>query len=88
MMPDMPKKRTSRSKRSGEKLAPLSEQLKAAILDGGVTRYRIAKDTGISEQTISKFLNGHQNIGLRTVDTIGQYLGLRLVSDKVEKGGR
>ncbi|MEX2169676.1 MAG: helix-turn-helix transcriptional regulator [Pirellulales bacterium] len=85
----MAKKRATRTKPTVGKLPPLSDQLKDVLVNGGVTRYRIAKDTGVSEQTISKFVNGHQLIGLGTVDILGQYLGLRLVSDHPQvKGGK
>ena len=88
-MLDMAKKKNPRTSPTGGKLPPLSEQLKDVLVNGGVTRYRIAQDTGVSEQTISKFINNHQRIGLGTVDILGQYLGLRIVSDKPPaKGGK
>jgi plasmid maintenance system antidote protein VapI len=59
--------------------ASLSEQLKAAILNCGQTRYRIAQETGITEATLSKFVHGHHGLSQETVDVLGEYLGLRLV---------
>ena len=73
---DMAKK----SKKPSE-LLPISEQLKAAILNCGETRYRIAKATGITEATLSKFVNGHHYLAQPTVDVLGEYLGLRLAAD-------
>ena len=63
------------------KPATLSEQLKAAILNSGQTRYRIAQETGITEATLSKFIHGHHGLSQETVDVLGDYLGLRLVAD-------
>ncbi len=63
------------------KHAPLSEQLRQAILDCGQTRYALSKATGISESTLSRFVNGHHNLAQPTIDVLGKYLGLRLVAD-------
>jgi len=64
------------------KLPPLSEQLRAAILNCGQTRYRISKATGITEATLSKYVNGHHHLAQPTIDVLGEYLGLKLVSNK------
>ena len=37
----------------------LTDQLRQAIDDSGLTRYRIAQETGIGEATLSKFYLGH-----------------------------
>jgi plasmid maintenance system antidote protein VapI len=60
-------------------LKPLSEQLREAILRSGISRYRIAKDTGISEAQLSRFINRVCGLGQDASDQIGKYLGLRLV---------
>jgi predicted transcriptional regulator len=62
--------------------ATVSDQLKDAILNCGQTRYRIAQETGITEATLSKFIHGHHGLSLETVDTLGKYLGLKLVVSK------
>jgi plasmid maintenance system antidote protein VapI len=67
------------------KTKKLSEQLKSAILNCGQTRYRIAQETGITEATLSKFIHGHHGLSQETVDVLGEYLGLRLVSDSKRK---
>ncbi len=63
----------------------LSEQLTQAILNCGETRYQIAQATGISEATLSKYVNGHHGLSQETVDILGEYLGLRLVVDETKK---
>ncbi len=61
----------------------LSEQLRDAILSADVSRYRIAKETGLTEALLSRFINGVAGLGQESIDKIGKYLGLRL--DKSEK---
>lgn len=76
-----------KSKRT--KYKPLTDQLRDAIENCGVTRYRIAQETSISEQTLSKFVNGLQKgLGPDALNELGEYLGLKLVVDESMKKGR
>jgi plasmid maintenance system antidote protein VapI len=57
----------------------ISEQLREAMLAADVSRYRIAKDIGVTEALLSRFMNGVAGLGQETIDKIGEYLGLELV---------
>ena len=59
----------------------LTDVLKAAIEQSGVTRYRIAKDTGIDEAALMRFLRGEISVRLDKADRLAAYLGLRLLPD-------
>lgn len=59
----------------------LTDVLRAAIERSGLTRYRIAKETGIPEGNLGRFLRGNMSIRLDKADVLAAYLGLRLVSD-------
>jgi hypothetical protein len=56
----------------------LSVQIRAAIGAAGVTRYRIAKDTGISESMLSRFMSGSRGLSMEALDVLGEYLGLEI----------
>lgn len=58
----------------------ITEQLRAAIAAAGVTRYRIAKETGLSESALSRFVKGTRGMDLNSVDKLATYLGLELVA--------
>ena len=60
------------------KKLPLSEQVRNAIGAAGVTRYRIAQDTGISEATLSRFMSGERGLNLKALDRLADHLGLEL----------
>jgi len=60
----------------------MSDQLRQAIDDSGVTRYRIAKETGISESALSLFYNGHRGLSMEAMDRLGEYLGLLIVTKR------
>jgi hypothetical protein len=65
----------------------LSEQLRDAIVASEKSRYRISKETGISEASLSKFVNGVGGLSLEAVDKIGACLRLELKSDSTPPQG-
>jgi hypothetical protein len=65
----------------------LTAQLRKAIDDSGLTRYRISKETGISEATLSKFYLGQRGLSMDALDAIGECLQLTIhLGRKPEKG--
>ncbi len=60
------------------KHVPITEQLRKAIEHCGVTRYRIAKETGVRAETLCRFVNGQRGLTMEALDTLAQYLGLEL----------
>ena len=56
----------------------MSDQIRQAIDDSGLTRYRIAKETAIDESTLAKFYNGHAGLSMDALDRLGEYLKLRI----------
>lgn len=56
----------------------LSEQVRKAIETAGVTRYRIAKETNVSEATLSRFMSRERGLTLKVLDRLTEYLGLQL----------
>ena len=61
---------------------PISDQLRRVILDCGQTRYAICKATGIGQDVLSRFIHGERGLSMEVLDTLGDYLGLRIVADK------
>jgi plasmid maintenance system antidote protein VapI len=60
----------------------MTELLRAAIGQSGLTRYRIAKDTGIDEAALMRFVRGETSLRLDRADVLADYLGLKLVKQK------
>jgi transcriptional regulator with XRE-family HTH domain len=65
----------------------VSEQLRDAIVTAGITRYRIAKDTGVNQAALSRFIRGITSLDLITADKLCAYLRLEL-SEKSGRNGR
>lgn len=63
----------------------LSEQVRLKIEEAGehgVSRYRLSQETGVSQATLSRFMKGERALSQAALDAIGEYLGLRIVSDR------
>lgn len=58
----------------------LTESLRSAIEHNERSVYQIAKDAGVSQIMISRFLSGERDIRLATADKIARVLGLELIS--------
>jgi hypothetical protein len=56
----------------------LTDQIRQAIDDSGFTRYRIAKEAGISETTLALFYNGHRGLSMEALNALGEFLQLKI----------
>lgn len=59
----------------------MTDVLKRAVEESGVTRYRIASDTGVPATVIMRFMRGDTSLRLDKADRLAAYLGLRLTPD-------
>ena len=69
-----------------KKTPDIEEQLRQAILDSDMSRYRISQLTGVANSVLSNFVNGHRSLTLTTAAKLAKVLELSLKSDK--KKGR
>jgi len=66
----------------------LTNQLRQTIDDCGLTRYEIAKQTGIDESALAKFYNGHRGLSMEALNALGEFLQLKItLGRKPEKKG-
>ena len=68
------------------KRAKLSDQIRQAVDESGMSRYAICKATGIDQGMFSHFMAGKVALGLANVDKLADLLGLDVVARK--KRGR
>ncbi len=69
-------------------MASFSDQIRAALRNANVTRYRIGQDTGIDQAVLSKFVNGKIWLSEESMNLLADYLKLGVVvkSSKPRKG--
>jgi transcriptional regulator with XRE-family HTH domain len=63
----------------------LSDQLRQIIADCGMSRYEIAKRSGVPEAALSRFFNKKTGLSTDTLDRLAPALGLELVARRPAK---
>ena len=57
----------------------MTEVLRRAIRDSGLTMLKIAEDTGIQRASLIRFARGDQSLRLDVADKLAAYFGLSLI---------
>ena len=65
-----------------------SDQIRREVRRGGLTQYRIWKETGIDASTLSRFMTGRRGLPMKTLDRLAGFLDLSVVSAKGNKSKR
>lgn len=68
----------SNKKAKSERRELVSDQLRRAIRDCGVSRYMLARESGVSQAALSLFMNGHRGLSMTALDALGECLNLRV----------
>ncbi len=72
----------------GRKQVKLSDQIRQAVDDCGLSRYAISKATGIDQSTLSRFMSGERGLPMGTLDVLAAYLNLNITTGKRRKPDR
>lgn len=56
----------------------VSEALRQAILDSGLSAYRMATESGVNVAAVLRFRSGERSLKLESVDRLAEVLGLEL----------
>ncbi len=56
----------------------MSDQVRDAIDGCGLTRYAVARATGVTEGALSRFMSGERDMTLRTLGRIAPVIGVSL----------
>lgn len=62
-----------------------TESLREAVRNAPVSRYEIARATGISEGNLSRLVHGTRGLSMENLDVICDYLGLELAGSEPTK---
>ncbi len=60
----------------------MSGRLQEAIEGAGMTRYAIAKGSGVEQSALSRFVRRERTLSLDAVDALAVFLGWELVPSK------
>ena len=65
---------------SGGASGRLSQALRDALRASGKSMYQIARDAGVAQIVVSRFLSGERDIRMATADRLAEALGLKLAA--------
>jgi transcriptional regulator with XRE-family HTH domain len=65
----------------------LSDQIRQAIKNSGMTRYRLACESGVDQAALSRFVHGKVGLSLDAIDRVGLVLALHVVVRPAKKQG-
>jgi plasmid maintenance system antidote protein VapI len=60
----------------------LSQQLREAIEESGLTLYRVAKDSGLPYAVLHHFANKTRGLTLESADKLAEFFGMHLTRPK------
>ena len=60
-------------------LKSLDEQLRQLMDESGLTKYRMAKETGINEAALGKFYHGQRGLSMKALNALGKCLELQII---------
>ena len=66
----------------------LSDQVRRAVDASGLSRYRISKELGVAESTMSRFMSGQGGLSLANLDALADLLGLDIVAPRRSTKGK
>jgi transcriptional regulator with XRE-family HTH domain len=66
-------------------MAPILSELRDAIRASAKTRYRLAKETGISEGQLSRLMSGQGGLSIDALERLAAALGLDVTVRKQQK---
>lgn len=62
----------------------LSDQIRQAVDESGLTRYRICKTLKVAESTMSRFMAGKGGLSLAVLDGLADLLDLNITTKRKE----
>jgi len=65
---------------SKSKKSRLTDPIRQAMRDSGLSYYRISHDTGIVDTSLIRFMNGQTSLRLDKADQLAEYFDLELVT--------
>jgi transcriptional regulator with XRE-family HTH domain len=64
----------------------LTETIRRAIRDSGLSLYAIGRDAGVKRQSLERFMAGKQSLRLDMADKLAEFLGIECRCVKRRKG--
>lgn len=66
-------------------MPPIYDDIRDAIEASDMSRYRIAKETGIGESQLCLFMTGKKGLSVEALETLAECLGLEITTRRKHK---
>ncbi|HEX4592261.1 MAG TPA: helix-turn-helix transcriptional regulator [Gemmataceae bacterium] len=63
----------------------MSDQVRRAVDASGLSRYRISKEIGVAESTMSRFMSGQGGLSMENLDALAELIGLDIAGPRRPK---
>jgi len=63
----------------------ITDAIRRAILEAPISRYELSRRVGVTQATLSGFVNGKHGIGSELLDRVAAELGMRIVVGKPKR---
>jgi len=67
-----------------KKPTTFTDEIRQAIKDSGLSRYRICRELDLDQAAMSRFMSGTGGFSLRTIDAIAKLLDLHIMTGKAK----
>ncbi len=64
--------------RMSRRTNPLSDEIRQAVDASGLSRYRISRELGLAESTMSRFMSGQGGLSMENLDALADLLDLHI----------
>jgi transcriptional regulator with XRE-family HTH domain len=62
-----------------------SDEVRRAVDSSGLSRYRVCRELGIAESTLSRFMSGERGLTMKCLDRLAALLDLHVAAGKRPK---
>ncbi len=69
----------------GKRRLKVSDQIRRAVVGSGMSRYRICKELGLAEATMSRFMSGKGGLSMETLDALADFLDLNITAGRCRR---
>ena len=67
------------------KQSKLSDQVRKAASECGISQYALSRVTGIDKAAMSRFISGERGLSIENLDALADVLNLRIVAGKPKR---
>lgn len=66
----------------------ITDQVRGAIENCGMTRYELSKRTGVAQSVLSRFATGERSLNLESLDKLAKVLGWKMDVGEIKRRKR